>query len=102
MEAVVFEEDIVSDVLGIRTTKGVVVSPKEIDLVLVPGLAFDPKGNRLGRGKGYYDRFLAKKHSLTCGICPAMRFISSVPTVTHDCAVDYVFTPYGLYKTNDE
>ena len=102
MEAVVFEEDIVSDVLGIRTTKGVVVSPEEIDLVLVPGLAFDPKGNRLGRGKGYYDRFLAKKHSLTCGICSAMRFISSVPTDAHDCAVDYVFTPYGLYKTNDE
>ena len=102
MEAVAFNEDMISDALGIRTTKGVVVSPEEIDLVLVPGLAFDPRGHRLGRGKGYYDRFLAEKHSLTCGICPAMRFLSSVPTDAHDCAVDYVFTPYGLYKTNDE
>ena len=102
MDAVVFENDIVSDALGIRTTKGTVVSPKEIDLILVPGLAFDSKGHRLGRGKGYYDRFLAEEHSLTCGICPAMRFLSSVPTEAHDCAVDFVFTPYGLYKTNDK
>lgn len=104
MEAVLFlGEATASDARGIPTTEGEPVLSQAIDLMLVPGLAFDAKGNRLGRGKGYYDRFLTTSFSgITCGICPSMRFLSSLPTEPHDRAVDFVFTPYGLYKTKDE
>ncbi len=104
MEAVLYNGEVAfDDAAGVPTSTGQVINPQSIDLILVPGLAFDAKGNRLGRGKGYYDRFLGNNYSgVTCGICPAMRFLSSLPIESHDRTVDYVYTPYGLYKTKDK
>ncbi|CAB4548169.1 MAG: 5-formyltetrahydrofolate cyclo-ligase [Actinobacteria bacterium] len=66
----------------------------EIDLVLVPALAADPMGNRLGKGRGFYDRFLAG----FSGVCYAVVFeeelLDSVPVESHDRAVDGVVTPH--------
>lgn len=60
-------------------------------VILVPGLAFDVQGNRLGRGKGYYDRFLSDNASLVkIGICYDFQLISDVPTEPHDIKMDYV------------
>ncbi|MCK9603277.1 MAG: 5-formyltetrahydrofolate cyclo-ligase [Candidatus Omnitrophica bacterium] len=63
-----------------------------LDLVITPGVAFDKQGNRLGRGKGYYDRFLKKLHRKTTSIGLAFDFqiLPSVPTAMHDVAVDRV------------
>ena len=104
MTAVVYrQEEENFDALGLVSSNGETVPVQEINLALVPALAFDSDGNRLGRGKGYYDRFLSSGFKgVSCGICPAMRFLSSVPADSHDCPVDYVFTPYGLHKTNDK
>lgn len=104
MSAVVYEQlSGGQDALGLPTAEGERIPASEIDLALVPGLAFDQDGHRLGRGKGYYDRFLSSGFSgVSCGICPAIRFLSSVPADSHDFKMDYVFTPYGLYKTNDK
>ncbi|MDE6159121.1 MAG: 5-formyltetrahydrofolate cyclo-ligase [Bacteroidaceae bacterium] len=62
-----------------------------IDLVLVPGMAFDRRGHRLGRGKGYYDRFLSRlPHAFKLGVCFSYQFLETVPTDSFDCQVDSV------------
>jgi len=67
---------------------------KFIDLVVVPGVAFDSEGNRVGRGKGYYDHFL-KKHpeSLKVGIGYSRQLVEYIPTQDHDVKMDKVITP---------
>lgn len=65
----------------------------DIDLVLVPGVAFDVAGNRMGRGRGYYDRFLSQptlKQAYKLGICYPCQLVEQVPTNSHDVAMDAV------------
>lgn len=63
------------------------------DLIVVPGMAFDREGHRLGRGKGYYDRFLAKyPEVMTIGICFDFQLLESIPTEPHDRLVEDVIT----------
>lgn len=64
-----------------------------IDLAVIPGVAFDKKGNRLGRGKGYFDRFLAdlKRAGVpTIGVCFSFQKFDTIPAEPHDIAVDQV------------
>lgn len=70
------------------------VMPDEIDLILVPGLAFDEKGGRLGRGKGYYDRFLGKTEAKTIGVCRCL--VPRVPVEVHDKRMDAVVTDKNI------
>ena len=70
-----------------------VVSPQEIDLILVPGVAFDRRGGRLGQGGGYYDRFLAETPALRVGICHDFALLERVPTQAHDRFMDCIITP---------
>lgn len=68
----------------------------QLDLVLVPGLAFDAAGNRLGWGKGYYDRFLAslRPRPLTIGIAYDFQLLeAAVPVTPHDQKLDHIVTP---------
>lgn len=62
------------------------------DVVLVPGMAFDAEGHRLGRGKGYYDRFLAGCPSTVykIGVCFRSRLLERVPSMPHDIMMDEV------------
>ena len=63
-----------------------------IDLVVVPGMAFDNHGHRLGRGKGYYDRFLAKvPRAHKIGICFGFQKLPTVPTEPTDISMDKVY-----------
>jgi 5-formyltetrahydrofolate cyclo-ligase len=68
------------------------VKPEDLDLVIVPGLAFDKKGNRLGRGKGCYDRFLSTLSDNTPSIGLAFDFqiLPLIPTTEHDVSVKKV------------
>ena len=62
-----------------------VLTPNSIDFILVPGVAFSPNGYRLGRGKGYYDKFLSKYTNLfTVGVCFREQFYLDIPTEPHD------------------
>lgn len=61
-----------------------------IDLILVPGMAFDGDGNRLGRGKGYYDKILQNCNAYKIGLCFAFQFVEKVPTEPHDIRMDFV------------
>ena len=68
-----------------------VVSPADLDLLLVPGVAFTPDGHRMGRGKGCYDRFLAQCRAVTFGVCFAEQVIPRLPMEDHDRPVNEVF-----------
>ena len=61
-----------------------------IDLILVPGMAFDEAGNRLGHGKGYYDKILQNCKAYKIGVCFAFQFVEEVPTEPHDIRMDAV------------
>jgi len=69
------------------------------DLIIVPGLAFDADCNRLGRGKGYYDRFLNSLDvaSSLVGICFNEQIVDQIPVDEHDYKVDTVITAQSLY-----
>ncbi|HSH38012.1 MAG TPA: 5-formyltetrahydrofolate cyclo-ligase [Chthoniobacterales bacterium] len=64
------------------------------DLVLVPGLAFTPTGQRLGRGGGFYDRLLTGRaaNAYKVGICFASQLLERIPTEEHDAVLDAVIT----------
>ena len=62
----------------------------EIDLILVPGVAFDKNGNRLGRGKAYYDNFLKNLPSYKIGICFNFQFVPSVPVDESDIRMNEI------------
>lgn len=76
------------------------VAPAEIDLALVPGVAFDPQGGRVGQGKGYYDRFLKTLESRAKFVALAYQcqIFSSIPTELHDMPVDIVVTEDNIYR----
>ena len=63
-----------------------------IDLAIVPGMAFDVRGNRLGRGKGYYDRFLPRLRALKLGVCFPFQLLTSIPVDPTDIPMDRVIT----------
>lgn len=67
-----------------------VIEPRELDLVLTPGLAFDRRGFRLGLGGGFYDRFLPHVTATTVGIVYAALIVDRVPDEPHDRRVDFL------------
>ena len=65
----------------------------DFDLIVVPGVAFDRQGNRLGRGKGYYDRFLCQHLEVRrIGICFDFQLVESIPTEPFDIRMDEIVT----------
>lgn len=77
------------------------VKAEEIDVVLVPGMAFDTGGGRLGHGKGFYDRLFPHMPSAKLiGVCLSCQLVDSVPMEPHDRRTDLVMarTPWGQKK----
>ncbi len=74
------------------------LDPLELDVVVVPGLAFTPDGRRLGQGGGHYDRFLSRlgPTCITIGACFAEQLVTDLPTEPHDRRVDHVATDAGV------
>lgn len=66
---------------------------KQLDLVLVPAVAFDLCGTRLGRGGGYYDRLLACVYGIKCGVAFDQQVVARLPMEAHDVSMDVVVTP---------
>jgi len=84
-------------------TAGVPVPFGQIDLVVTPGLGFDRKGNRLGRGAAYYDRFFANKElkASRCGFAFAEQLVDSIPAAEHDEPMDFIVTDNGIVYCNN-
>lgn len=72
-----------------------IIDPEKIDVLLMPGVAFDEQCRRLGQGGGYYDRYLPclRPDCLTVGIAFDEQIVDEVPTDNFDCRADYVVTP---------
>ena len=75
---------------GIPEPANPVFAPEELDLIIVPGVAFDRTGNRIGRGGGFYDRLLPQYHAVRIGICFDFQCVENVPSEPHDCRMDVV------------
>ena len=74
---------------------------RDLDLVIVPGLAFDKTGNRLGYGGGYYDRFLKKLEKVPkIGLAYSFQMINRLPTSRTDIKMDYVITDQRVWYFN--
>ena len=69
------------------------ISLKRLDLILVPGIAFDLSGHRLGRGKGFYDRLLATILGPTCGVAFDQQIVRQIPVEPHDVRLSFILTP---------
>ncbi|MBN1589640.1 MAG: 5-formyltetrahydrofolate cyclo-ligase [Pirellulales bacterium] len=84
---------------GLRKLDERCVAPEELDLVVVPGMAYDRTGARIGRGKGSYDRLLAQLRPNTFLVAPAFecQVFDHVPTLEHDAPVDRVVTETNIY-----
>ena len=75
------------------------IAPAELDLVMVPGVAFDRQGGRLGNGAGYYDRLLGKLRAdaVSVGVCYQSQLLPEVIMQAHDQRMDFVLTEQALF-----
>ena len=90
------EADLVPGHFGILEPRPALAAagPEDVDFVLVPGRAFDRRGNRLGRGRGYYDRFLARvgQQAVRAALALDFQLVAAVPAAEHDLPVDLIVT----------
>jgi 5-formyltetrahydrofolate cyclo-ligase len=88
---------------GLREPTGLPVDLSDVGLILVPLLAFDEQGNRLGSGKGFYDRFLAANPALTTkatimGVAFGAQKLPTIPVEPHDFVLNAVVTELGIHQ----
>ena len=76
--------------------------PAAISLLLIPGLAFDRMGRRLGQGGGFYDRFLPGTRGLRVGVCGGAGLVERVPTEPWDEGVDALLNPQAFWIVKGE
>ena len=76
------------------------VAPAELDLVMVPGVAFDRTGARMGHGKGYYDKLLqhARPDAPLVALAFECQMFPEIPTAAHDIFMDKIITEKGIYE----
>jgi 5-formyltetrahydrofolate cyclo-ligase len=67
-----------------------------MDMIVVPGIAFDKNGYRLGYGKGYYDKFLAKRKVFSVGLGYSFQLLENLPSGEHDKKLDAISTEDGI------
>lgn len=74
----------------------------EPDIIIIPGVAFDSNCNRVGRGAGYYDRFLKQyPNSIKIGLAFTHQYVDYAPTELHDIPMDIVISPKGVITKED-
>ena len=88
-------------ILTVREEQREILSPQEIDCVIVPGVAFSVDGVRLGMGGGYYDTFLPKAgRAVRIAAAFQCQITEDIPRLPHDCGVDWIVTEQGVFKAN--
>lgn len=93
-------EDLVPGRFGVRepSPNCPALPLNQLDLTLVPGIAFDASGRRLGRGKGFYDRLLPGTTGMTLGLAFDWQESDALPTEPHDVELDAILTPTRWLK----
>lgn len=84
------EWPLIASKFGVLEPSGPAVDVDEIDFVIVPGLAFTAAGDRLGYGRGYYDRFLPTLSATSAGVCFTDQLVDEMPLADHDVRVNIV------------
>ncbi len=99
-------EDTASLSLGtfciLEPSEGEEVRPEEVDFSLIPGVAFDKEGYRIGYGKGYYDRLFERLGGIKVGVCYEFQVLEEVPRDDWDMPVDLVVTEEKIYQGGKE
>lgn len=93
------ENELIKGAYGIyepRTIEKAEIS--SIDIAIIPGVAFDRRGGRLGFGKGYYDRFLSEYKGLKIGFCYEFQLVDRLPLDSHDVKMDMIITEKRIYN----
>lgn len=70
------------------------------EVIVVPGLGFTAKGERIGRGKGHYDQYLENKKAILIGICFDEQIRAELPREAHDVKMNFVVTDRKIYRNN--
>lgn len=85
---------------GVREPTGPALDPTGVDIAVVPGVAFDLRGGRLGHGGGHYDRLLVtlRPDAVRVGIAFACQLVPAVPQEPHDAAVDVIITDRATHR----
>ena len=73
-----------------------------IDLMIIPGVAFDTSLHRMGRGRGFYDRLLSVAETVKIGICFDFQLVERVPVEEFDVPMNNVITPNGFVRDEQE
>ena len=76
------------------------IQPEQVDIFIVPGIAFDSKGSRIGYGQGYYDKLLSTTKKPKVGLAYSFQMVESIFTDTTDIAMDKVITEEEVYGKN--
>ena len=95
------QDNIATTTHGVREPVGGKPVPIDmIDLVIVPGLGFCPAGFRIGRGMGFYDRFLAQSEfsGLSCGLCFDEQILPQIPVLDHDVPLSMLVSDRGIRR----
>lgn len=87
---------LVPGAFGVPTPTGEEREASDIDVVLVPAVGVGPKGERLGQGGGYYDRFLQRTEALRIAVVFEGQCVEHIPVEPHDARVDAVVTERGI------
>lgn len=89
------DRDLITGRFGVREPAAAcpALPLNQLDLLLVPGVAFALDGHRLGRGKGFYDRLLAAVRGATCGVAYDEQIVAAVPVESHDVRLNHILTP---------
>jgi 5,10-methenyltetrahydrofolate synthetase len=82
----------------LEPTAPVFAAEDELDLIIVPGVAFDRAGHRIGRGGGFYDRLLPQYRAVRAGICFGFQCLETIPAQEHDIRMDWVVTETQILK----
>jgi 5-formyltetrahydrofolate cyclo-ligase len=85
---------------GVQEPAGPAIDPALVEAAVVPGVAFDPRGTRLGRGGGHYDRLLANlpESCARIGACFSCQLVPAVPREPHDQPVDVIVTERAAHR----
>lgn len=97
-----FHSDLAAGQFAILEPKPEAVRPvaaNQIEVALVPGLAFDETGNRLGRGMGYFDRLLQSVRGVKIALAYDFQILNEVPAEAHDARVDFIITETRVVET---
>ena len=85
-------------ILDVPSNQRIDVDLTELELVLIPGIAFDLSGGRLGYGRGYYDRFLEKTGAFRIGVCFGAQMVDQVPMESHDKRMQALVSEQGYLE----